>query len=495
MTTDKQSSQQPDSESSKDSQQNQTFASYAQKIAPIMQKFEKKEHFLDSARTLDSSENKQPTADSAQSASVAGGEPLTNTSPSEMLKKTQKMYAPILIAMIAGALFGFMVDPKVTDWLNPIGEIFIRLLKMIIIPLVFASLIIGVLSLGDLKKIGRIGGKTLIYFTITTMLALVVGLFLANIIRPGEYVSEKAKTQYQQEYQKDVQTKIEKKSEVNLKNLILETIPTNPIKAMADGNMLAIIFFAILFGIMLTTVAKEKRDTLHKALDAVNDAMVAMVMGIMKLAPIGVFCLMAATSAKIGLSVFAALLMYVIVVLIGFALHIVIVYGPLLWCFGRMSLWDFLKKVWTVELVAFSTSSSSATLPLTLRCTEEDLKVPKDVSSFIVSLGCTINMNGTALYLGVATLFVAQVYNIPLTWEQQAMVLLVATASAIGTPGIPGGSIVFLSLILEMVNIPAVGLALVIGVDRLLDMFRTTMNVMGDMTAAVCVNATEKQKI
>lgn len=433
------------------------------------------------AMPMQESQNRSPTPAS------------TNSLAEDLAKASHNMYVPILIAMVAGALVGFIFGSSVTDWLAPAGTIFIRLLKMIIVPLVVASLILGVLSLGDLKTIGRIGIKTFIFFTITTMLAIVIGLFLANFVNPGQYVDEQDRQQYQQEFKKEASEIVEKKGQIkSLKDLLIETVPTNPLKAMAENDMLAVIFFAVLFGIMLTTVPKENKEILQKTLNAVNDTMVAMVMWIMKLAPLGVFCLMAATCAKIGISVLVGLLVYVIIVVVGFIAQIILVYGPLLWAFSRRNLWDFLCKIWAVIVTAFSTSSSSATLPLTMRCAEETLKLPKDVSSFVVSLGCTINMNGTALYLGVATLFIAQVFNVELTISQQIAVLLVATASAIGTPGIPGGSLVFLTLILETVNIPVEGIALVIGVDRLLDMCRTTMNVMGDLVTAVCINATEK---
>ncbi len=408
---------------------------------------------------------------------------------------SKKIYTQILLAMLWGALFGAALGASFGKLLAPLGLIFINLLKMIIIPLVFASLIIGILSLGDVKKIGRIGAKTLLYFTITTIFAISIGLFLVNFIQPGKYLSQQDRQKYEELYKEKVQETSAKTKSLDAKELFISMVPTNPIKAMAEGNMLAIIFFAMFFGVALTTVHIEKRNITQKVLESVNESMIQMVLWIMQIAPIGVFCLMAETSSKTGLSFLRALLIYTLVVLTGFALQIIIVYGVLLRFFCHCGLLKFLRIVWPVEVMAFSTSSSSATLPFTLRCAEQDLKVPKEISSFVISLGATINMNGTALYLGVAAVFIAQVFNISLTFSQQLAILIVTTLSAIGTPGIPGGSIVFLGLILDMVGIPTLGIALVFGVDRILDMFRTTMNVMGDLTAAIYVNETEKNKL
>jgi len=407
--------------------------------------------------------------------------------------RTKQVYNQILLAMITGALLGALFGPVVTGWISPLGTIFIRLLKMIIVPLVFASLILGILSLGDVKKIGRIGVKTITYFIVTTMLAILIGLLLANMICPGKYIATEEREKYEKMYQDQVK-KSTQPVEFNLSKMLINTVPTNPLDAMVKSDMLAIIFFAMFFGIALTTIAPEKQAILTKAFEGINDTMIQMVLWIMKIAPIGVFCLMADTSSQTGLSFLNALLVYILVVLTGYALQVVVVYGSFLRILAKVGLWEFLRKVWAVEMVAFSTSSSSATLPLTLRCADEEFHIPKEIGGFVISLGATINMNGTALYLGVATLFIAQVFQVPLDWSQQAAILIVATVSAIGTPGIPGGSIVFLSLILEMVHIPALGIALVFGVDRILDMFRTTINVMGDVTAALVVRASEEKR-
>ncbi len=413
--------------------------------------------------------------------------------------RVQEIYSKILVGMLSGVVFGFVFGPIVTENLSFVGEIFIRSLKMIVVPLVFASLVLGVISLGDIKKIGRIGSKTVIYFMVTTVLAITIGIFLANFFRPGSYISQENKEKYQQQYKSEMEKKVKDKEksqeEKSLKKLLINIIPENPLRSFASGDMLAIIFFAILFGLSLTKVNKEKKYAMEKILETLHDAMITMVMWIMSFAPIGVFFLIADTIAKSGVEVLRAMFIYALVVIAGFALHVFFIFGFVVRVFGKMSLWEFLQKTREVWLLAFSTSSSSATLPVTMRCSEENLNVSKEISGFVLPIGSTINMDGTSLYLGISAIFLAQMCGIPLRLEQQIIILITATLCSVGSPGIPGGSLVFLIILLETINIPSAGIALILGIDRILDMFRTVVNVLGDMTAAIFIDSLEKKEV
>lgn len=409
-----------------------------------------------------------------------------------LLLLARELYNKILLAMVLGALFGCLFGPAVCNWVAPLGEIFIRLLKMVVVPLVFASLTLGVLGLGDIKKIGRIGGKAMLYFAVTTMLAIGIGIWITETVRPGSYVSAESKQKFEAEYQQKVKDKAA--TQVSLRKVIVEIAPVNPVDAMARGDMLQVIVFALLLGVMLTKVAADKRETVYKCLDALNDAMIHMVMAVMQLAPLGVFALMADTVAKAGIDIFKALAVYGLTVLAGFVLHVIVVWGIALRLLAGIGLLEFLGKVREVILVAFGTSSSNATLPVSLRCCEETLHVRKEIASFVIPLGATVNMNGTALYLGVASVFIAQVFNVPLTLGDQLTILIITTFAAIGTPGLPSASIVFLAMILDTLHVPAVGIALVLGLDRILDMCRTVLNVLGDLTAALFIEASESRR-
>lgn len=404
----------------------------------------------------------------------------------------RQIYTKILLGMIAGAIFGWLFGPAPAAAVYPLGAIFIRLIKMVVVPLVLASLTLGVLSLGDVRKLGRIGGKTIAYYLVTTACAITIGLVLANIIRPGNYVGEEERERYQEEFQKTV---VEKAGERrSLEEMLLEVVPVNPIEAMARANMLQIIFFALLFGVVLASVAKDKREAVAGGLGGVNDAMIQMVVWIMEVAPLGVFGLMADVVARAGVSILKALTVYALVVIAGLILHVLVVYASAVRIFARMSLTEFLKKVYSVQLIAFSTSSSAATLPVSMRCAEEKLGVSPEISSFVLPLGATINMDGTALYQGVAAVFIAQVYGIPLDLVSQLTILLTATLASIGTAAVPGAGIVMLVMVLESIGVPAIGIALILGVDRILDMCRTTINVTGDLSAAVVVQQTERKR-
>lgn len=406
----------------------------------------------------------------------------------------KQIYTKILLGMIAGAAFGYLFGAVPASFVAPLGIIFIRLIKMVVVPLVFASLSLGVLSLGDIKKLGRIGGKTIAYYLVTTSFAITIGLVLANLIRPGDYIADKEKAQYMKKFEQTVKQKTDVRKSVDKTKMIVEIVPTNPIHSMTHGKMLQIIFFALLFGMVLASLGNDKKEVIEKGLDGINEAMIKMVIWIMEIAPIGVFALMADTVAKAGISILKALAVYALVVLIGLVLHVFLVYGTAVRIFARISLWQFFRKVYSALLIAFSTSSSAATLPVSMRCAEEKLEVDQEVSSFVLPLGATINMDGTALYQGVAAVFIAQVFSMSLDISQQLTILLTATLASIGTAAVPGAGIVILAMVLESIGVPTVGIALIMGVDRILDMCRTTVNVTGDLSATLFVHRTETRR-
>ncbi len=346
-----------------------------------------------------------------------------------------------------GALLG-PVMPEINGvstavMLEPFGQAFIRLLIMIVIPLVMASLIIGTASLGDLKKLGRIGIKTVGYYLVATALAVSLGLVVGTALAPGSNLDEEVKTELLSEYGGTNQAGLAELQEApGLQELLFNIIPRNPFAAMANMDMLQIIFFALFLGIALTVLSEERRKPLVDVLESVNDAMVVMVEMIMKIAPYGVFILIAAVAGRFG-------------------------YG------------------------AFSTSSSNAALPINLRISEEDLGVSRSVASFVLPLGATVNMNGTAIYQGVSTVFIAQVYGIQLGVLELVTVVITATLASIGAAGVPGIGFITLTIVLTALGIPLEGLAMILGVERILDMTRTAVNVTGDSSAAVWVAYTE----
>jgi Na+/H+-dicarboxylate symporter len=401
-----------------------------------------------------------------------------------------------LIGLILGAVFGAIAEMvgfgDLFVRLEPFGQAFIRLLIMIVIPLVMASLIIGTASLGDLKKLGRIGVKTIGYYLVATALAVAMGLAVAGTVRPGAGLDEEVKTQLLADYAGTNQERLEAMEEPpGLQDILFNIIPRNPIASMANMDMLQIIFFSLFFGIALTVLAEEKRKPLINVLESVNDAMVVIVEMIMKIAPYGVFILIAAVAGRFGYAVILSLLQYVLVGVGTMILFTITFYPITLRFFSGMNPILFFKRFYEVMVFAFSTSSSNAALPINLRITENDLGVSRDVSSFVLPLGATVNMNGTGIYHGVSTIFIAQVYGISLTPGQLVIVVITATLASIGAAGVPGIGFITLAIVLEALGIPLEGLALVLGVERILDMTRTAVNVTGDSAAAVWVAKTE----
>lgn len=377
---------------------------------------------------------------------------------------------------------------------RPIGSIFIRLLTFIAIPLVISSLIIGATSLSDLSKVAAIGAKTIGYYVVTTAIAISIGLIAANLIQPGIRMPEEPRERFIAEYQDDVEARIDEELEVNIIDQIVNMVPTNPLGAMAEGEMLQIVFFGIVFGLILTTIPREKAEPVIKVFEGVMDAMIKLVEFVMKIAPYGVFALIAATVGEFGFDILGTLVWYVMAVILGLLIHMFITYGILLKSLSSMPYLYFFKEIRPVQLIAFSTSSSAATLPVNMRTGEDKMGCSKETTSFILPLGATINMDGTALYQGVAAVFIAQVYGFDLTIAQQLTVVLTATLASIGTAPVPGVGIVMLIIVLRAIGVPEEGVALILGVDRILDMLRTLTNVTGDAAANIIISESEGKR-
>jgi DAACS family dicarboxylate/amino acid:cation (Na+ or H+) symporter len=368
------------------------------------------------------------------------------------------------------------------------------MLIMVVIPLVFSSLAVGVAQIGDLRELGRMGLRTIGYFFIVTAIAVTIGLILVNTIRPGDQLPEETKNKMLQTYgQQAEQLKgTAQETEFGI-NILVNLVPRNPFAAVARPNpdMLALIFVALMAGIGLTLISKERSQLLIRFLEGVNEITVAIINIAMKLAPYGVAALIFSVTSRFGFDLLVALGMYVFTVLLGLTLHQFGAFSILIKLFARYDPLKFFKKVETVMLTAFSTSSSNATLPTTIMVSQDNLGIPPKVSGFVLPLGATMNMNGTALFEGVTVLFLAQVFGVELGLGAQLIVVLMSVLTAVGTAGVPSGSIPLLIIVMGMVGVPAEGIAIILGVDRILDMCRTVLNVTGDITCAAYIARTE----
>ncbi len=416
-----------------------------------------------------------------------------------MRRPKLQLYTKILIGLAAGIVFGLIANRLefsgfVSAYIKPVGAAFIRLISMVVVPLVFASLLVGTASLKDIRTLGRIGAKTIAFYLCTTAIAVSIGLLLTSVVHPGSSLPAEARQKLIADAaaQKDlpVQAAAEKPS---IGDLLLGIIPTNPVKALAEAQMLQIIFFAMLMGVCLTLIPPDRSEIVIRFFKAVDETIVQMVHVIMRLAPYAVFALIAAVVADFGLGILVMLLRYCIVVLVGLTAHMVLIYGLALKVFTRMSVASFFRGFRPAQLVAFCSSSSNATLPVTMECVEKNLGVSSQISSFTLPLGATINMDGTALLQGVATAFLAQIYGMDLTLVQKLTVVLTATLASVGTAGIPGAGMVMLAIVLNSVGVPLQGIGIILGVDRFLDMCRTVVNITGDAACAVVVASTEGQ--
>ncbi|MSB10347.1 dicarboxylate/amino acid:cation symporter [Finegoldia sp. BIOML-A1] len=396
---------------------------------------------------------------------------------------TTQIFIGLFLGLFVGIVFNLFVPSSyikdtilVNGVFDVLGQGFIRLMQMLVVPLVFFSLVTGAMSMGDTKKLGKIGVKTLVFYLFTTALAITLALLLASFIKPGVGIDL---------------TKVSQTAEANpaqavsLKDTVLNLIPTNPIRAMSEGNMLQIIFFALLVGIILANLG-EKAHNVANIFEEFNDIMMDMTMIVMKFAPIGVFALIAKTFATLGLSAIFSMLKYMLTVVLGLGLQLFLVYMVLLTIFAKANPFKFLKKFFPVLGFAFSTSSSNATVPMNINKLEE-LGVSRKISSFTIPLGATINMDGTAIMQGVAVVFAANAYGMQLTPQNFLTVIAAATLASVGTAGIPSVGLITLSMVFNSIGLPISAIAMIMGIDRILDMIRTAINITGDAVCTVIV--------
>ncbi len=397
-----------------------------------------------------------------------------------------KIFIGLILGLITGIIFNFIPKGFIRDELliNGVfylaGQAFLKAIMMLVVPLVFISLVNGAASMGDIKKLGRIGVKTVLFYLATTAIAISIALSLSTVFKPGVGLN----------LSNSSLSEVTIKEATPLVEVILDMIPNNPIASMANGNMLQIIVFAMLIGVGLSTLG-EKTKMITNLFQQLNDLIMKIVDFVMIIAPIGVFGLIARTFATQGFDAMLPLIKYMSLVLISLLIHATIVYGGLLKLFTRLSPIRFFKKFFPAISVGFSTSSSSATLPVSMEIAEENLGISKDVASFTLPLGATINMDGTAIMQGVATVFIAQIYGVDLTLSSFLTVILTATLASIGTAGVPGVGMIMLSMVLQSVGLPVEGIALIMGIDRILDMARTSVNITGDAVCTMIVAKTE----
>ncbi|MBO9700028.1 MAG: dicarboxylate/amino acid:cation symporter [Sporocytophaga sp.] len=425
----------------------------------------------------------------------------------EKKKKSFPLYLQILLGMIAGILWGFYAPkfPEGTkftvDYIKPFGTIFLRLLQMVAIPLILTSLISGIANLKDFAKVGRIGGKTILLFFCTAICATFLGVTLASFIKPGKVISEETRNQMISKYQDATAKSISAYAQVEESPLtpLVEMVPSNFFGAASDNTrMLQVVFFGLLFGIALTRISSEKAATVVGFLEAVNEALLKMVMMIMAAAPVGVFALMASVLVELAgngsqmVQLLYSLLWYAISVLIGLTVILLILYPAIFTFFSNIKYGQFFKGMRPAFLLAFTSSSSNATLPVTMERVEHHLKVPAEITGFVLPFGTTVNMDGTALYQSIAAVFIAQAFGLELTFFQQITIVFTATLAAVGAAGIPGAGMITLIAVLKSTDIPVEGIALILAPDRILDMCRTVVNVAGDAMAAVVVAGSEK---
>ncbi len=415
------------------------------------------------------------------------------------------LWAKIIIGMALGLVWGMIatrtgLENFTTDWIKPWGTIFLKLLKLIAVPLIFVSLVKGVSSLTDISKLSRIGVKTITYYIVSTLIATSFGLLVVNIVKPGDTFPEEKRVEYMAKWKVTVDEGqiLAETGDRSPLRFVEDMVPDNIINAMSDNSkMLQIIFFAILFGIAMVLVNQSQVKTVRYVFDGLNDIVIKIIEIIMKFAPWGVFALLAGVVVDFAgdTDIFLALGKYFTTVFVGLFLLILVLYPTYLKIFTRkISVPKFLRAILPAQMVAFSTSSSAAALPVTMRQNTEEMGVSEEVANFVLPVGVTINMDATAFYQSVAAVFIAQVYGIDLSLAQQLTIVLMATLSSIGSPGVPGGSIVLVIMVLTSVGLPVEGLALILGVDRPLDMLRSAVNLTGDSTIANIIHYSEEKR-
>ncbi|MDY0409044.1 dicarboxylate/amino acid:cation symporter [Virgibacillus soli] len=381
-----------------------------------------------------------------------------------------------ILAIIVGVIFG-----DNSKYVQPLGDLFLRLIKFIIVPLILSTIVVGVTGAGDVKKLGRLGGKTITYYLVTSFIAISLGILAGIIFSPGTGTDLNVES-----------TTTEVNETEGVIQTLLNIVPTNPIESLMTGDMLQIIFFAIFLGIGITLVG-EKAIPVQRFFDGLAEVMYKITGIVMKLVPLGIFGLLTPIVGAYGLSVLMPLMKLIIAMLVACIVHAGVVYSVAVKSLGKMNPLQFFKGIFPAATVAFSTCSSSGTLPVTMKNTEENLGVSKETSSFVLPLGATINMDGTAIYQGISVMFIAQYFGTGLTFAQLLTVALVATLASIGTAGVPGAGLIMLTMVLTAVNLPLEGIALIAGIDRILDMMRTSVNIVGDASAAVVVEQSERK--
>ncbi|HHZ84075.1 MAG TPA: dicarboxylate/amino acid:cation symporter [Nitrospirales bacterium] len=423
--------------------------------------------------------------------------------------KQVPLHWQILVGMVLGVIYGLVSATLgwshfTSDWVVPFGDIFLNLLKVIAIPLIVGSIITGVASLSDIRKLSRIGGKTLAIYIGTTAFAITIGLVMVNVLQPGEGVPHELQQQLQATYQAEAASGTDRAEMAKSRGplqIFVDMIPTNILGAAGDNrNMLQVVVFSLFFGIALVMVPQQKAQPLIDVFASLTAVVIQIVQMIMLMAPIGVFGLIAKTINQVAkddigaaVELLGALGFYCLVVIGGLVLHAAITYPLLLKVFTSVSVLKFFQAISPAQLLAFSTSSSGATLPVTMEVCQKRVGVSKEVSSFVLPLGATINMDGTALYQAVAAVFIAQTLGMGLDIVAQLQILLTAVFASIGAAAVPGAGLIILVIILEAIGVPTAGIALILGVDRILDMCRTAVNVTGDATVATVIAAMENE--
>ncbi len=422
------------------------------------------------------------------------------------------LHTQIIIGLIAGLLFGlasvlFKFPVSLTiDYIKPVGVVFVNALKMIAVPLIIASLIVGIANLGDISKLSRMGGKTVLLYIMTTTIATTVGLVVVNFIKPGHVLTPETREEILGIYSLEAVAttgQAELLKQQGPLDPFVRMVPVNFFDATTDNsNMLQVVFFSLIFGIAILKVPKKKSKTVIAFFEGANEVILTIIHFIMKIAPFGVFALIAALIVELAgdnpskaWEILSALIVYALAVILGLTIMILLVYPTVFRIFTKIKYKRFFKGIREAQLLAFSTSSSSATLPVTMECVEKNLGVSEEVTSFVLPLGATINMDGTSLYQSVAAVFIAQAMGLQLTLGSQIMIVVTATLASIGSAGVPGAGMVMLVIVLEAIGIPAAGLALIIAPDRILDMCRTIVNVTGDATVAMTIASTEGEDV
>lgn len=419
----------------------------------------------------------------------------------------RQLHWQILIGLVLGILFGLAASAYgwgdfIAAFIKPVGTIFVNLLKLIAVPLVIVSLIVGVSGLDDVTKLSRMGGKTIGLYMVTTVVAITIGLLAVNLIAPGKSLPQETREELMASYNDAATSSSQNASALedrSFMDFFVDIVPQNFFSSIADnGNMLQVVFVAILFGVGIIHLREDRRKVVLTFFDAVNHAIIHVVNIIMKMAPYGVFALMANVIVDLAgddlgraIDLIIALGWYTITVLLGLSIHAAIVYPGIYKYFTGKNIKDFFSVMRPALLLGFSTSSSSATLPVTMERVENGLGVDEEVSSFVLPVGATVNMDGTSLYQAVAAVFIGQALGLDLSLSQQLTIVLTATLASIGSAGVPGAGIIMLVIVLQSIQVPVEGIALILGVDRLLDMFRTVVNVTGD--AAVCASVASSE--